>query len=90
MSSDCVPSQSGDSWAKHLARLAESRRRFPGPEYCEVLRWIHETIRPLSYVEIGYSMDVLYIWHFPQCYQLELIQTLESIGVCPLKPICFV
>lgn len=53
MSSDCVPRQSNDSWAKHLAHLAESRRRFPGPEYCEVLRWIHETIRPASYIEIG-------------------------------------
>jgi Methyltransferase domain len=42
-----------DSWAKHLARLAKSRRRFPGPDYYEVLQWIHETIQPLTYVEIG-------------------------------------
>jgi len=27
--------------------------RFPGPDYFEVLRWLHEELRPESYVEIG-------------------------------------
>ena len=36
-----------------VARLAECGRRFPGPEYCEVLKWIHETLQPSSYIEIG-------------------------------------
>jgi len=37
----------------HFARLAECGRRFPGPEYYEVVKWIHETLQPSSYVEIG-------------------------------------
>lgn len=28
-------------------------RRFPGPDYLEVLSWIHHELRPASYVEIG-------------------------------------
>ena len=28
-------------------------RRFPGPDYHEVLRWIHEALKPAAYVEIG-------------------------------------
>ncbi len=34
----------------HDDRAAE---RFPGPEYREVLGWIHEALRPRTYVEIG-------------------------------------
>jgi len=32
--------------------LAASRA-FPGPDFREVLRWIHEALRPATYVEIG-------------------------------------
>jgi methyltransferase family protein len=46
-------SQPNKSWTTHFMRLAECGRRFPGPEYCEVLRWIHETLQPSSYIEIG-------------------------------------
>lgn len=28
-------------------------RRFPGPDYLEVLDWIHQALRPETYVEIG-------------------------------------
>ena len=27
--------------------------RFPGPNYLQVLRWLHEELRPASYLEIG-------------------------------------
>jgi hypothetical protein len=27
--------------------------RFPGPNYLEVLRWLHEELKPASYLEIG-------------------------------------
>lgn len=30
-----------------------ARMRFPGPDYYEVLRWLHEELRPASYLEIG-------------------------------------
>ncbi len=30
-----------------------ARIRFPGPDYLQVLRWLHETLRPASYLEIG-------------------------------------
>lgn len=56
MSSGSAPSnycQPNESWTTQFARLAECRRRFPGPDYYKVLRWIHETIQPPSYVEIG-------------------------------------
>ena len=33
--------------------LDESKRRLPGPAYYQVLRWIHEELRPANYVEIG-------------------------------------
>ena len=36
--------------AEHDAAAA---RRFPGPDYREVLGWIHEALRPETYVEIG-------------------------------------
>jgi hypothetical protein len=29
--------------------------RFPGPNYYEVLQWLHQDLRPESYVEIGGS-----------------------------------
>ncbi len=32
---------------------AEAERRFPGPDYRQVLRWLHEHLRPRVYVEIG-------------------------------------
>lgn len=35
------------------AHLAESARRFPGPDYYEVLGWLHEGLQPDTYLEIG-------------------------------------
>src|SRR5260370_38818075 len=32
---------------------AAAARRFPGPDYYEVLRWIHHELKPATYVEIG-------------------------------------
>jgi hypothetical protein len=32
---------------------AAAARRFPGPDYREVLRWIHHELKPATYVEIG-------------------------------------
>jgi hypothetical protein len=34
-------------------RLADARKRLPGPDYYEVLGWIHRILRPLTYIEIG-------------------------------------
>src|SRR5580698_1080401 len=33
--------------------LALATRRMPGPDYYTVLRWIHEILRPATYIEIG-------------------------------------
>ncbi|MDQ2675956.1 MAG: class I SAM-dependent methyltransferase, partial [Actinomycetota bacterium] len=33
--------------------IAESMQRMPGPTYYDVLGWIHETVRPANYLEIG-------------------------------------
>lgn len=35
-----------------LQRIA-ARRQFPGPAYRDVLQWLHEELRPASYIEIG-------------------------------------
>jgi len=32
---------------------AAARRRFPGPDFYEAMRWIHEALEPETYVEIG-------------------------------------
>jgi predicted O-methyltransferase YrrM len=34
----------------------EAKRRFPGPKYLKVLEWIHSTVHPNLYVEIGVCM----------------------------------
>lgn len=34
---------------------AAARERFPGPDYYAVLGWLHEELKPASYVEIGVS-----------------------------------
>jgi hypothetical protein len=33
--------------------LNESLRRLPGPAYYQVLKWVHQIVRPAHYVEIG-------------------------------------
>jgi len=33
--------------------IEKSQERLPGPPYYQVLRWIHEALRPTNYVEIG-------------------------------------
>jgi hypothetical protein len=33
--------------------LAEAEARLPGPNYYTALQWVHEILRPASYVEIG-------------------------------------
>ena len=38
--------------------LNESLRRLPGPAYYKVLRWIHRTLEPANYVEIGVHKGV--------------------------------
>lgn len=34
-------------------QLAESHKRFPGSDYLEVMRWVHQTLKPSVYIEIG-------------------------------------
>ncbi len=40
-------------WPDSSAHDAAAAARFPGPDYYEVLGWIHEEMRPRAYVEIG-------------------------------------
>src|SRR5271165_209799 len=35
------------------AHLALAAKTLPGPDYYTVLRWIHQVVRPATYVEIG-------------------------------------
>ena len=42
-------------WADSSAHDAAAAARLPGPDYYEVLRWLHEELRPAAYVEIGVS-----------------------------------
>jgi hypothetical protein len=59
-------------------QLAESHRRFPGPDYQKVLRWIHQTLKPSLYIEIGVECgDSL----------LNTLPTTKSIGIDP-SPRC--
>jgi Methyltransferase domain len=44
--------------AERPEQLAEAMRRLPGPAYYNVLRWIHEILRPANYVEIGVQRGV--------------------------------
>ena len=51
---------------RHNMRLAVARLRFPGPTYRDVLSWLHEELRPASYVEIGvFRGDTLRLAHPP-------------------------
>jgi hypothetical protein len=34
-------------------QTAESHKRFPGPDYLEVIRWVHQILKPSLYIEIG-------------------------------------
>jgi len=34
-------------------QTAESHKRFSGPGYLEVIRWVHQTLKPSLYIEIG-------------------------------------
>lgn len=36
-----------------IRHIEGAKNRFPGPDYFEWLKWLHATIRPESYVEIG-------------------------------------
>jgi Methyltransferase domain len=63
--------------AERPAQLTPAMRRLPGPPYYNVLRWIHEILRPANYVEIGVQEG------------LSLCQALDGtpcIGVDP-KPV---
>ena len=35
------------------AHQVQAARALPGPGYLSVLRWVHEIVRPATYVEIG-------------------------------------
>ncbi len=38
---------------RHALQRIAARRQFPGPPYRDVLQWLHEELRPDSYIEIG-------------------------------------
>jgi hypothetical protein len=44
---------SAEQMAAPLRDLARARKALPGPNYTTVLEWIHRTLRPATYVEIG-------------------------------------
>jgi hypothetical protein len=57
---------------------AESHKRFPGPDYLEVMRWVHQILKPSIYIEIGIeggdslgntlpTTKLIGIDPFPQC-----------------------
>lgn len=54
--------------------LAESHRRLPGADYQRVLKWVHLTLRPSLYVEIGVN--------YGESLQNTLPVT-KSIGIDP-------
>lgn len=62
----------------HRQHLAESRKRLPGPPYQKVLSWVHQTLRPSLYIEIGVARgDSL----------LNTLPTTKLIGIDP-SPKC--
>src|ERR1700730_17532615 len=66
----------GESYDENLLKehLAESHRRLPGPDYQRVLKWVHLTLRPSLYLEIGVN--------YGDSVQLTLPIT-KSIGIDP-------
>jgi predicted O-methyltransferase YrrM len=44
---------SADQLQQRLRHFAQARRALPGPHYTTVLEWIHRSLRPETYVEIG-------------------------------------
>jgi hypothetical protein len=36
-----------------VMHLAVACMRFPGPNYLDVLRWLHEELKPATYLEIA-------------------------------------
>ena len=47
---DLLKSWSDETRDQHLA---QANSRFPGPDYYDVLKWIHQIVRPNTYIEIG-------------------------------------
>jgi hypothetical protein len=62
----------------HKQHLAESHKRLPGPPYQEVLRWVHQTLKPSLYIEIGVDRGDSLVHTLP---------TTKSIGIDP-SPHC--
>jgi len=56
---------------------AAASARFPGPDYYQVLGWIHETLRPATYVEIGVG--------YGESLRLAIPPTV-SLGIDPHPP----
>lgn len=64
--------QAAGATAVNLGHIVQARRALPGPGYRAVLIWIHQTLRPSTYVEIGVQYGESIIAAHPEAVRVAI------------------